>query len=313
VTAPPNKEMAGIRFERDGTVTFITGTLDYGQGHATPFAQILSSRLGVPFERVRLLQGDSDELIAGGGTGGSRSAAASSMAMVEAIGRVIEQGKQAASHLLEVAVADLEFADGRFIIAGTDRSIGLLELAAELQAGAKLPHDAPETLDVKLASEPVPSCYPNGCHVAEVEIDPETGVVEVVRYFSANDFGTVINPMLVEGQMHGGLVQGIGQVLMENVVYNSDGQPITGSFMDYAVPRAADVPSFVTEHHPVPAATNPLGIKGCGEAGCAGALVAVPNAIIDALSDYGIRHIDMPVTPEKVWRAIHAARVGIGA
>jgi aerobic carbon-monoxide dehydrogenase large subunit len=313
VTAPPNKEMAGIRFEPDGTVTFITGTLDYGQGHATPFAQILSSRLGVPFERIRLLQGDSDELIAGGGTGGSRSAASSSMAMVEAIGRVIEQGKQAASHLLEVAVADLEFADGRFIIAGTDRSIGLLELAAELQAGAKLPHDAPETLDVKLASEPVPSCYPNGCHVAEVEIDPETGVVEVVRYFSANDFGTVINPMLVEGQMHGGLVQGIGQVLMENVVYNSDGQPITGSFMDYAVPRAADVPSFVTEHHPVPAATNPLGIKGCGEAGCAGALVAVPNAIIDALSDYGIRHIDMPVTPEKVWRAIHAARAGIGA
>jgi aerobic carbon-monoxide dehydrogenase large subunit len=312
VTAPPNKEMAGIRFEHDGTVTFITGTLDYGQGHATPFAQILSSRLGVPFERIRLLQGDSDELIAGGGTGGSRSAASSSMAMVEASGRVIEQGKQVASHLLEAAVADLEFVDGRFTIAGTDRSIGLLELAAELHAGAKLPDDAPKTLDVKLASKPVPSCYPNGCHVAEVEIDPETGVVKVVRYFSANDFGTVINPMLVEGQMHGGLVQGIGQVLMENVVYNGDGQPITGSFMDYAVPRAADVPSFVTEHHPVPAATNPLGIKGCGEAGCAGALVAVPNAIIDALSDYGIRHIDMPVTPEKVWRAIHAARAGIG-
>ena len=313
VTAPPNKEMAGIRFEPDGTVTFITGTLDYGQGHATSFAQILSSRLGVPFERIRLLQGDSDELIAGGGTGGSRSAASSSMAMVEAIGRVIEQGKQVASNLLEAAVADLEFADGRFIIAGTDRSIGLLELAAELHAGAKLPDDAPQTLDVKLASGPVPSCYPNGCHVAEVEIDPETGVVEVVRYFSANDFGTVINPMLVEGQMHGGLVQGIGQVLMENVVYNSDGQPVTGSFMDYGVPRAADVPSFVTEHHPVPAATNPLGIKGCGEAGCAGALVAVPNAIIDALSDYGIRHIDMPVTPEKVWRAIHAARPSLGA
>jgi carbon-monoxide dehydrogenase large subunit len=313
VTAPPNKEMAGIRFEPDGTVTFITGTLDYGQGHATSFAQILSSRLGVPFERIRLLQGDSDELIAGGGTGGSRSAASSSMAMVEAIGRVIEQGKQVASNLLEAAVADLEFADGRFIIAGTDRSIGLLELAAELHAGAKLPDDAPQTLDVKLASGPVPSCYPNGCHVAEVEIDPETGVVEVVRYFSANDFGTVINPMLVEGQMHGGLVQGIGQVLMENVVYNSDGQPVTGSFMDYGVPRAADVPSFVTEHHPVPAATNPLGIKGCGEAGCAGALVAVPNAIIDALSDYGIRHIDMPVTPEKVWRAIRAARPSLGA
>ncbi len=310
VTAPPNKEMGGIRFEPDGAVTFITGTLDYGQGHATPFAQILSSRLGVPFERIRLLQGDSDELIAGGGTGGSRSAASSSMAMVAAIDKVIEQGKVVASHLLEAAVADIEFADGRFTIAGTDRSIGLLELAAELRAGTKLPDDVAKTLDVKLASEPVPSCYPNGCHVAEVEIDPETGVVEVVKYASVNDFGTVINPMLVEGQMHGGLVQGIGQVLMENVVYNSDGQPITGSFMDYALPRAGDVPSFVTEHHPVPAATNPLGIKGCGEAGCAGALVAVPNAIIDALSDYGIRHIDMPVTPEKVWRAINAARAG---
>jgi carbon-monoxide dehydrogenase large subunit len=146
--------------------------------------------------------------------------------------------------------------------------------------------------------------------VAEVEIDPDTGVTRVVKYVSANDFGTLINPMLVEGQMHGGLVQGIGQVLMENTVYDGDGQPITGSFMDYAMPRAGDVPSFVTEHHPVPAKTNPLGVKGCGEAGCAGALVAVPNAIIDALSEYGIRHLDMPVTSEKVWQAIKAARAG---
>jgi len=311
VTAPPNKEMGGIRFEPDGTVTFITGTLDYGQGHPTSFAQILSSRLGVPFDRIRLLQGDSDELIAGGGTGGSRSAASSSMAMVEAVRRVVEQGKQIASHVLEAAAADIEFADGRFIIAGTDRSIDLLELSAALRAGIELPDEAPKTLDVKLASEPVPSAFPNGCHVAEVEIDPETGVIEVVKYSSANDFGTVINPMLVEGQMHGGLVQGIGQVLMENVVYDGEGQPITGSFMDYAIPRAADVPSFVTEHHPVPATTNPLGIKGCGEAGCAGAMVAVPNAIIDALSEYGIRHIDMPMTAERVWRAINAARTGV--
>jgi len=311
VTAPPNKEMGGIRFEPDGTVTFITGTLDYGQGHATSFAQILSSRLGVPFDRIRLLQGDSDELIAGGGTGGSRSAASSSMAMVEAVRRVVERGKQIASHVLEAAAADIEFANGRFIIAGTDRSIDLLELSAALRAGIELPDDAPKTLDVKLASEPVPSAFPNGCHVAEVEIDPETGVIEVVKYSSANDFGTVINPMLVEGQMHGGLVQGIGQVLMENVVYDGEGQPITGSFMDYAIPRAADVPSFVTEHHPVPATTNPLGVKGCGEAGCAGAMVAVPNAIIDALSDYGIRDIDMPMTAEKVWRAINATRTGV--
>ncbi len=310
VTAPPNKEMGGIRFEADGTVTFITGTLDYGQGHATAFAQILSERLGVPFGCIRLLQGDSDELIAGGGTGGSRSAAASSMAMVEAIAKVAEQGKLAASHVLEAAVMDIEFANGRFTIAGTDRSIGVLELAAKLHAGVNLPDDAPKSLDVKIASEPVPSAFPNGCHVAEVEIDPDTGVTKVVKYVSANDFGTLINPMLVEGQMHGGLVQGIGQVLMENAVYDGDGQPITGSFMDYAMPRADDVPSFVTEHHPVPAKTNPLGVKGCGEAGCAGALVAVPNAIIDALSEYGIRHLDMPMTSEKMWQAIKAAQAG---
>jgi carbon-monoxide dehydrogenase large subunit len=309
VTAPPNKEMGGIRFEADGSVTFITGTLDYGQGHATTFAQILSDRLGVPFERIRLLQGDSDELITGGGTGGSRSAAASSMAMVAAIAKVIEQGKLVASHALEAAAADIEFASGRFTIAGTDRSIGIIELAAALRAGRlDLPDDAPKSLDVKLASEPVPAVFPNGCHVAEVEVDPETGTVEVVKYASANDFGTVINPMLVEGQMHGGLVQGIGQALMEHVVYDADGQLVTGSYMDYAMPRAADVPSFVTEHHPVPAVTNPLGIKGCGEAGCAGALVSVMNAIIDALSDCGVRHIDMPATPERVWQAIRAAQ-----
>jgi carbon-monoxide dehydrogenase large subunit len=308
VTAPPNREMGGIRFEADGTVTFITGTLDYGQGHATPFAQILSSRLGVPFDRIRLLQGDSDELIAGGGTGGSRSAAASGMAMLGAVEKVVENGRQVASHLLEAAAADIEFADGRFTIAGTDRSIGVLELAAKLRSGIALPGGVPATLDVKLASDLVPSAFPNGCHVAEVEIDPETGAVEVVKYTSANDFGTVINPMLVEGQLHGGLVQGIGQVLMEDVVYTEEGQPITGSFMDYAMPRAGDMPSFVTGYHPVPATTNPLGVKGCGEAGCAGAMVAVPNAIIDALSPLGIRHIDMPVTAERVWRAIRAAR-----
>jgi carbon-monoxide dehydrogenase large subunit len=166
----------------------------------------------------------------------------------------------------------------------------------------------PTSLDVKLASEPVPAAFPNGCHVAEVEIDPETGVIEVVKYASANDFGTVINPLLVEGQMHGGLAQGIGQALMENTLYDEDGQPITGSYMDYAMPRASDVPSFVTEHHPVPAKTNPLGIKGCGEAGCAGALVSVMNAVVDALSEFGIRHIDMPATPERVWQAIKRAQ-----
>jgi carbon-monoxide dehydrogenase large subunit len=308
VTAPPNTEMGGIRFEPDGTVTIITGTLDYGQGHATPFAQVLSERLGIPFERIRLLQGDSDQLIVGGGTGGSRSITASGTAIVEAAAKVVEQGKEIAAVALEASPADIEFAQGRFVIAGTDRAIGILELAEKLRAGLKLPEGVPQSLDVKHATDAIPSAFPNGCHVAEVEIDPDTGAVEVVKYTSANDFGTVINPMLVEGQMHGGLVQGIGQALMEQTLYDSNGQLVTGSYMDYPLPRAEAAPDFVTEHHPVPCKTNPLGTKGCGEAGCAGALVSVMNAIVDALSDYGIRHIDMPATPERVWRAIRDAR-----
>ena len=308
VSAPPNKEMGGVRFEADGTVTIITGTLDYGQGHAAAFAQVLTDRLGVPFERIRLLQGDSDELIAGGGTGGSRSISATGMALVEASAKVIEQGKQVASVALEASPADIEFAQGRFAIAGTDRAIGIMELAEKLRSGMKVPEGMPQSLDVKLASEPVPSSFPNGCHVAEVEIDPDTGVIEIVKYSSVNDFGTVINPLLVEGQIHGGLVQGIGQALMENTVYDADGQLLTGSYMDYALPRAQAAPDFVTEHHPVPCTTNPLGTKGCGEAGCAGALVSIMNAIVDALSEYGIRHIDMPATPERVWRTIQEAK-----
>ena len=304
VTAPPNKEMGGIRFENDGTVTFITGTLDYGQGHATPFAQVLSDRLGIPFERIRLLQGDSDELIAGGGTGGSRSITASGTAMVEAAAKVVEQGKQIASFVLEASAADIEFARGRFVIAGTDRSIGIMELAEKLRSGPPLPDEAPKSLDVKHATDSIPSAFPNGCHVAEVEIDPDTGVTEVVKYSSVNDFGTVINPLLVEGQIHGGLVQGIGQALMERTVYDPQGQPVAGSFMDYALPRASDAPDMSVQNHSVPCKTNLLGVKGCGEAGCAGALPSVMNAVVDALSELGVTHIDMPVTPEKVWRVL---------
>ncbi len=307
VTAPPNKELGRIRFDPDGGVTIVTGTLDFGQGHATPFAQVLSERLGVPFERIRLLQGDSDELVFGGGTGGSRSAMASGTAIVEAAAKVVEQGKQIASFVLEASATDIEFAQGRFVIAGTDRSIGLLELASKLRGGLKLPPELPQSLDVTHTTDAIPSAFPNGCHVAEIEIDPDSGVVEVVKYSSVNDFGTVLNPLLVEGQIHGGIVQGIGQALMENTVYDSDGQLVTGSFMDYALPRATDAPDLVTVHHPVPAKTNPLGVKGCGEAGCAGALVSVMNAIVDALAGHGVTHIDMPVTPEKVWKVLRAA------
>ena len=308
VTAPPLNEMGGIRFEDDGTVTIVTGTLDYGQGHWSAFAQVLHSRLGVPFGKIRLLQGDSDELIAGGGTGGSKSIMASGAAIVEASDKVIEAGRRIAGHLLEAAVPDIEFRAGTFSIAGTDRSIGIMEIAERLRAGIDLPADLPRSLDVRHVHAGAPSAFPNGCHVAEVEVDPETGVVEVVRYHMVNDFGTVVNPMLVEGQAHGGIVQGIGQALMEHCVFDGDGQVLTGSYMDYAVPRATDAPMFAFDTHSVPATSNPLGAKGCGEAGCAGSLPAVMNALVDALAAFGITHIDMPATPERVWRAIREAR-----
>ena len=314
VTAPPSKEMGGIRFEPDGTVTIITGTLDYGQGHAAPFAQVLSDKLGIPFERIRLLQGDSDELLAGGGTGGSKSIMHSGTAIVEASAKVIDQGKQIASHVLEAAAADIEFAHGRFVIAGTDRSIGIMELADKLRSGLNLPEGVPSTLDIRHVSDgPGASTYPNGCHVCEVELDPDTGVIAVVKYSSVNDFGTVINPLIVEGQLHGGVIQGIGQALMEMTVYDEDGQFLTGSFMDYALPRASNLPEVAVVDHPVPATTNVLGVKGCGEAGCAGSLTSVMNAIADALSEFGIPHMDMPATPYRVWRAIQDAKAARAA
>ncbi|TAJ85944.1 xanthine dehydrogenase family protein molybdopterin-binding subunit [Reyranella sp.] len=305
VTAPAGKEYGGIRFEEDGTVTMLSGTLDYGQGHASPFAQVLTEKLGIPFDRFRLLQGDSDQLLAGGGTGGSRSAIVGSEAFLEAGAKVIEQGKAIAAHVLEAATVDIEFDRGRFRIAGTDRSIGLLDLASKLRDEMTLPEDVPQTLDVRHISDTPPSAFPNGCHVAEVEVDPDTGQIDVVRYFMVNDFGTLINPMLVEGQAHGGVVQGIGQAIFERTVYDEQGQPVAGTYMDYALPRASDAPSFSISSHPVPCKTNSLGVKGCGEAGCAGALPSVMNAVVDALSEAGITHIDMPVTPEKVWRALN--------
>jgi carbon-monoxide dehydrogenase large subunit len=303
VTAPPNKEMGGIRFEGEGSdagsVTMISGTLDYGQGHAAPFAQVLSTRLGLPFEKIRLVQSDSDQLLFGAGTGGSRTAMMGGGALAQAADLVIRKGRELAGEVLETAAADIEFRDGRFVVAGTDRGIGLLDLSRRF----------PGKLDVAHVTEVIPSAFPNGCHVAEVEIDPDTGQVEVVRYSSVNDFGLVLNPLLVEGQIHGGVVQGIGQCLMESAQYDADAQLLTGSFMDYALPRAEDTPVRIGwESHPVPATTNPLGIKGCGEAGCAGSMTSVMNAVVDALREVGIAHFDMPATPHRVWRAIKERR-----
>ena len=307
VTAPPSGELGKITFEPDGSVKLTTGTLDYGQGHATPFAQVLSAQLGVPFDKITLEQNDSDLVRFGNGTGGSRSITATGSAIVESSALVVAKGKQAAAHLLEAAEGDIEFGGGRFTIAGTDRSIGIMELAQRLREG-KTPEGVPDTLDVDHATKDTPSTFPNGCHVAEVEIDPDTGVLRIVRYTGISDFGTIVNPMIVEGQLHGGVAQGIGQALMEEVSYDESGQPITGSFMDYAMPRAEDIPPMVVGDHPSPAKSNPLGTKGCGEAGCAGSLVVVVNAALDALSEHGVTQIDMPLTPERVWRAIQDAK-----
>lgn len=310
VTAPPTNEMGGIHFESNGSVSIVTGTLDYGQGHWTPFAQLLTSQLGVPFEQIKLVQGDSDRLIAGGGTGGSKSLMASGSAILEAGDLVVEKGKLLAGYFLEANVADIEFAAGRFTVIGTDRSVGIMDVAARLHAGARVPSELPQSLDVDHVFKSAPSAYPNGCHVAEVEINPETGHVEIARYVMVNDFGTVVNPMIVEGQLHGGVVQGIGQALFERTVYDDSGQPMTGSYMDYALPRAADVPFFSFVSQGVPTLNNRVGAKGCGEAGCAGSLPSVMNAVVDALAPYGVRHLDMPATPQAVWRAIQSGRNG---
>jgi carbon-monoxide dehydrogenase large subunit len=309
VTAAPGKELGAIHFEADGTVTIITGTLDFGMGHATTYAQILSDQLGIPFDCIRMIEGDSDRLNFGGGSGGSRSVMLVGAALSESSKIVIERGKQIASHVLEVSASDIEYKTGRFVIAGTDRSIGLLELAARLRGGLKLPEGVPPSLDVDhVVTDPVPSAFPNGCHIAEVEVDPDTGATHVVRYSAVNDLGTIVNPLLVEGQIQGGVVQGLGQVLLEQAVYDSDGQLVTGSFMDYAMPRAHDAPMINVASHPVPTKSNPLGAKGCGEAGTSGGLPSIANAVIDALSEYGIRHLEMPMTPSRIWHAIQDAK-----
>jgi carbon-monoxide dehydrogenase large subunit len=309
VTAAPGKELGSVHFDADGMVTIIAGTMDFGMGHATTYAQMLSTMLTIPFNRIRIVEGDSDRMSFGGGSGGSRSVMFVGAALTETSRMVIERGKQIAAHTLEASVADIEYLAGSFVIAGTDRMIGLLELAEKLRTGLKLPPGVPTSLDVDhVVDQPVPSAFPNGCHVAEVEIDPQTGHTRVVKYSAVNDLGTIVNPLLVAGQMHGGIVQGLGQVLMEQAVYDGDGQLLTGSFMDYAMPRAHDAPMIEVESHPIPTKSNPLGAKGCGEAGTSGGLPAVANAVVHALSDYGIRHLEMPMTPSRIWQAIEAAQ-----
>jgi len=296
-----------IRFDPSGTVTVIAGTHSHGQGHQTVYAQMVHEWLGVPFDSITFIQGDTSEVAVGRGTYGSRSMHVGGNALKKAADAIIEKAKPMAAMMLEAAVTDLEFKDGSFHIVGTDRALPLTAVAQSLHRPMFLPPQFEVGLEASGTFAAEPSNYPNGCHICEVEIDPETGVVTLARYASVGDVGKVINSMLCEGQIHGGVAQGVGQALMEAITYDGEGQLVTGSFQDYAMPRAEDFPDLVSQLTEVPATTNPLGVKGAGEAGATGAPPAVITAILDALRPLGIEHIDMPATPHRVWQAIQSA------
>jgi len=306
-------EMAEIRFDSSGGLTLLIGTQSSGQGHQTAYAQIISERLGVPFDKIRVVQGDTDIVAYGSGTGGSRSLPVGGMSTKLAVDKVIERGRKIAAHLMEAAEADIEFKDGQFTIAGTDRHLGILAVV-KAAFGNKLPPGMESGFDETARWKPPAGTFPNGTHVVELEIDAETGVPELLRYIVVDDFGTVVNPLLLAGQVHGGVVQGVGQALHEGVTYDDDsGQLLTGSFMDYTMPRADHMPAIEFSYNVIPCKTNPLGLKGAGEAGAIGAPPAVINALVDALAPLGIDHIDMPATPHKIWVAIQAARLPAAA
>ncbi len=301
-----NSETASIEFKGE-RIELVMGNQEFGTGLHTSYKQIVSDRLGVDADRIDVIMGDTDRTPRGL-TGGSRALPVAGAALHEASVKVIEKGKQIAAHLLEAAASDIEFSDGAFRIVGTDRQVSLFDVAAASREPAKLPPGLEAGLDVTHEQIPPANTFPNGCHIAEVEIEPESGTVRVERYTIVDDFGAVINPMLLEGQVHGGVVQGIGQALHEHTVYDpGNGQLLTGSFSDYTLPRAHDVPFFSFSTHNIPCKANPLGIKGAGEAGAIGAPPAVINAVVDALHrKVGTRHIDMPATPARVWTALHA-------
>ena len=300
-------EAGRIRFEPDGTVTVLSGSQSNGQGHETAFSQIVHEKLGVDFEKIRIIEGDTDAVATGLGTGGSWSVPMGGGALALAADRIVAKARHIAAHALEAAETDIEFRDGRFAVAGTDLAIGIEEVARLSLDPARLPAGLEPGLDEEERFTPENYTFPYGCHVCAVEVDPDTGRVEIVGYTAVHDFGRAINPLLLEGQVHGGVAQGIGQALLEHTVYSADGQLLSGSYMDYCLPRADDLPAFAFTPLESPSPSNPLGIKGCGEAGATGAPPAVINAIIDALAPLGVRHIDMPATPERVWSAIRAA------
>ena len=303
-----NPDTAEIRVNPDGSVTVFTGSTSMGQGNETAFAQIVSERLGVPPARIQVQWGDSDALGAGRGNGGSGALTVGGSAVVRASEKIVERGRRIAARMLEAAPEDVQLRDGRFTVAGTDRGVTFAEVARTAYQPRQLPPGMEPGFSETAAFTPPAVTFPNGCQVCEVEIDPETGVVRIVRHAVVDDVGRMVNPMLVKGQIHGGVVQGLGQALFEELVYDAQsGQLVAGSFMDYAMPRADDVPLFEVDSHEVPTQVNPLGAKGVGEAGTVGALPALVNAVNDALAPLGVRHLDMPMTPERVWRAIRNA------
>ncbi|MBV9861635.1 MAG: xanthine dehydrogenase family protein molybdopterin-binding subunit, partial [Alphaproteobacteria bacterium] len=300
-------ECAQLRVHPTGSVTLLTGSHSHGQGHETTFAQLVADGLGIPIDAVEVVHGDSGKIPYGMGTYGSRSLAVGGTAIVKAMDKVVAKGRKIAAHLLEAAEADVEFKDGKFRVAGTDREKTFAEIALTAYVPHNFPHEELEPgLDETAFYDPKNFTYPSGAHIAEIEIDPDTGHVTVVNFTASDDFGNIINPMIVAGQVHGGLAQGIGQAVLEGCVYDQQtGQLLTGSYNDYAMPRAADLPAFELSTNTTLCAHNPLGVKGCGEAGAIGAPAAISNAIVDALKAYGVRHIEMPATPEKLWRTIH--------
>jgi carbon-monoxide dehydrogenase large subunit len=300
-----NPDTAELRVNADGSVSLFTGSTSMGQGNETAFTQIVSDRLGVPPERIQVFWGDSDALGAGRGNGGSGALTVGGSAVTRATEKIVEHGRRIAAHLLEAAPEDVALRDGKFSVAGTDKGVTWASVAKTAYVPRQLPKGMEPGFSETAAFTPPAVTFPNGTHVCEVEIDPDTGTVAIVRYTVVDDVGRMVNPMLVKGQIHGGIAQGLGQGLYENLAYDATGQLLAGTFMDYAMPRADDMPGFEVGAHEVPTQVNPLGAKGVGEAGTVGALPALMNAVNDALASSGVRHLDMPVTPERVWRAIH--------
>jgi carbon-monoxide dehydrogenase large subunit len=302
-------ERMDLRFDSEGNVTIIAGTHSHGQGHETAFAQMVHEWLGIPFESIRYVQGDTDKVSIGRGTYASRSVMNGGNALKAAADDVIAKGRKMAARLLEAAPETVDFADGLYKVQGTNKSMPLQDVAKVFFAPAGIPMDLGVGLEGHGSYASEPGNFPNGCHLCEVEVDPDTGVVTVVRYTCIDDLGRVINPMIVEGQITGALAQGVGQALMEHIVYDKgSGQLVSGSFMDYAMPRATDMPPLQIAFHNVPAKTNPLGVKGIGEAGCTGSPPAIMNALLDALRPMGVKALDMPATPFRVWQAIASAK-----